>query len=398
MTAEARTSDDRPLIYMDHAATTPMRPEVVAAMRPYLESDFGNPSSLHAAGRRARDAVERARERVAGALGCKPLEVIFTSGGTEADNLALFGPAGARTAAGDGPGHLITSPIEHHAVAYAADRLAREGWEVTRLPVDGHGRVAPEAVEEAVREDTAVVSIILANNEIGTVQPVGEIARRLEGRGIVIHTDAVQAVGKVPCLPRDLGVDLLSISGHKIYGPKGVGCLYVRQGTRMDPVSVGGPHEFGRRAGTENVPGIVGFAVALELAVGDLEAHTAHCEGLRRRLLEGITGAIDGVTVHGHPEERHPGILSVGFEGVASEALVVHLDEAGVAVSSGSACTEEILAPSHVLLALGLPPEKAAAGVRFSLGRSNREAQIDVVLDLLTRLVPELRGGMSPPG
>lgn len=378
-------------IYMDHAATTPVRPEVCEAMLPYLQEEYGNPSSHHRAGRRARDAIERSRERVAAALGAHPQEIIFTSGGTEADNLAVIGAV--RGLARQGRSHLVTSSIEHHAVVAAAERVREEGGAVTVVPVDAKGRFDPAAVVGAVTPETGLVSLMLANNETGTLQPVRETVRALEGEPPLFHTDAVQAIGKVPVLLSELAVDLLSVSSHKIQGPKGAGALYVRKGTPLSPLLVGGPHEFGHRAGTENVPGIVGFSVALELAVREVGQVSRRLASLRDRLEVGLFGRIPDVTLTGHPQERLPNILNLRIHRVPAEALVVRLDEEGVAISAGSACTEETLEASHVLLALGLTAAEAGSAVRFSLGAGTSEGDVDRVIDLVVGIVGAIRAG-----
>ncbi|MCZ6689866.1 MAG: cysteine desulfurase family protein [Planctomycetota bacterium] len=380
-------------IYMDHAATTPVRAEVVEAMLPYLKGEYGNPSSLHGAGRRARDAVERAREKVAASIGAAPQEIVFTSGGTESDNLGVIGAMQAMEK--KGRNHLITSAIEHHAVSHSASLLRQRGFDVTIVKVGEGGQIDPRRVEESLRSETGVVSVMMANNETGTIQPIAQVAKFLEGRETLFHTDAVQAVGKVPVDVSALGVDMLSISSHKLHGPKGVGALYMKKGSLLAPLLVGGPHEFGRRAGTENVPGIVGFALALDLATRELDTMSRKVAGLRDRLQERISERIEGVALTGDPEERLPSILNIRFRGVPAEALVVRLDEEGVAISSGSACTAETLEPSPILLALGLDRQEAGTAVRFSVGRDNTEAEVDRVTDLLVHIVSELRSARS---
>jgi cysteine desulfurase len=381
---------------MDHAATTPMRREVVAAMRPYQEGRFGNPSSLHRWGREARDAVERARDLVASALGAHPREIVFTGGGTEADNLAVLGAA--RAMATRGKRHCITSAVEHHAVDHAFHRLEEEGFRVQRVPVDRHGQVDPDEMIRAVGEETGLVSLILANNEVGTVQPVAEVGRALAGESVLLHTDAIQAVGRIPVDPGELRADLVAVSSHKIHGPGGVGALVVRRGVSLAPLVLGGPQEMGRRAGTENVAGIVGFSVALDLAIREQDAMSSRIGRLRDRLQAGVLSRIQGVVVHGDPARGHPGILNLRFDGVPAEALVMALDEVGVAVSSGSACTEETLEPSHVLLAMGVPMEAASSGVRFSLGAGNTDADVDQVIEVVLGAVSTLRRAGSGPG
>jgi cysteine desulfurase len=375
------------MIYLDHAATTPVDDAVLEAMRPYFQTAYGNPSSLYRLGRQARQALDEARERAAEFLGCRPAEIIFTSGGSESDNLAVKGAAYARRQHGR---HLVTSAIEHHAVLRAVEQLEEEGFEVTYLPVDEFGRVAPEALAEALREDTLLVSIMHANNEIGTLQPIAECAARARARGIPFHTDAVQTAGLRPLRVDNLGVDLLSLSAHKIYGPKGVGLLYVRSGTRLRPQIVGGGHERQRRAGTENVAGIVGLAAALDLCARHGAEWAAHTEALRGRLERGLRAACPQARLNGHPTERLPHLLNLCWPGVEGEDLLLLLDSRGIAASSGSACTSGALDPSHVLLALGRSRELARGSLRFSLGRGNTDAEIDTVLEELPPLVRRL--------
>ncbi|HVA37167.1 MAG TPA: aminotransferase class V-fold PLP-dependent enzyme [Candidatus Dormibacteraeota bacterium] len=380
-------------IYLDNAATTPVRPEVVEAMLPYFTSVGYNPSSLHAEGQAARAALDAARERVAALLGAHPKEIVFTGGGSEADTLAIHGAARAAARAGR-RGRLVTSAIEHHAVLHALDALEREGFEALRLPVDGEGFVDPEAFARAVESPTTLASIMLANNEIGTVEPVAGLAAAARERGAVFHTDAVQAAGQVALDVRTLGVDLLSISAHKFNGPKGVGALFVRRGLPLDPIVYGGGQEHGARAGTENVAGIVGLARALELAVGDLAERAARTAALRDRLARGIL-AIPDTRLLGPPggEGRLPNNLSVAFAGVSGEALLIRLDLEGVAVSTGSACASGIPEPSHVVWAIGLEPGYAGGVVRFSLGRETSSEEVDRVAALVAGVVEEMRAG-----
>ena len=372
------------MIYLDHNATTPMRPEVREAMWPHLGEEFGNPSSRHGPGRRAREAVEGARGQIAGLLDCDPREVHFTSGGTEADNWALRG-----TAALSG-GRVVVSAVEHHAVLHAAEELARSGREVVFVPVDGAGRVDPQRVLEAA-EGAAVVSLILANNETGTIQPVSEIGAVLRDRPVSFHVDAVQAFGKIPARVDDLHADLVSLSAHKINGPKGVGALYVRQGTALAPWQVGGGHEGGMRAGTENVAAIVGFGAAAAIRRQEMEEQGRRQGRLRERLESGLRERIEEVAVHGDPVRRLSNTLNLSFRGVEAEAVLVGLDLEGICASSGSACTEGAAEPSHVLLAMGVEPRLAAGAVRFSLGWGNDGAEIDRVLDVLPGIVARLR-------
>jgi cysteine desulfurase len=375
-------------IYMDHNATTPPREEVLEAMLPYLREEYGNPSSLHSFGIQARRAIERAREQMATALGARPREIIFTGCGTESDNQAIKGVAFANRHKGD---HIITTRIEHKAVLQTCEYLEKHGFRATYLPVDEYGVVSPDDVSQAITDQTILVSVMFANNEVGTIQPIADIARVCRKRGVPIHTDAVQAVGKLPIDVKALGIDLLSLSAHKFYGPKGVGALYVRQGMRVDPLLHGGHQERGLRAATENVAGIVGAAMALELRLGEMEAEAQRLTALRERLYSGLVSQIDHVYLNGHPTERLPGTLSLCFDYIEGEAIIMGLDLEGVAVSSGSACTSASLEPSHVLLAMGVHPGVAQGSIRFSLGRANTEADVDVVLQKLPPIVERLR-------
>ncbi|MCX5800317.1 MAG: cysteine desulfurase NifS [Candidatus Eisenbacteria bacterium] len=379
-------------VYLDHNATTPVRPEVIEAMLPFMSERFGNPSSVHSFGQDAREVMERARETVAGALGARKDEIVFTSGGTESDNLAITGTVGALCKKGK---HIVTSKIEHHAVLATCEHLASIGFETTEVPCDKYGIIDPEDVRRSIRTDTILVTIMHANNEVGTVQPVEQIAEIVRGKGIVFHSDAVQSLGKVNLDTSKLAANLLSVSSHKIYGPKGVGALYVRRGTPLSATTFGGHHEKRRRAGTENVPGIVGFAKAVELASRDIEPRNTKMLSLRNRLEDGIMSTIANVRLNGHPTKRLPNTLNVSFEFVEGESLVLSLDMEGIAVSSGSACTSGSLEPSHVLLAMGVPPDVAQGSVRFSLGQDNIEADIDYVLEILPRIVERLRS-ISP--
>jgi len=382
-------------IYLDHNATTPVDPAVLEAMLPYLRDAYGNASSVHELGRAAREAVEKARAQVARLLGAEPREIVFTSGGTEADNQAIRGVLElARTPEGR-PGHVVTSAIEHPAVLNTCQYVAKRGHAATYLAVDTTGRVKLAEVAPAFTPETVLVSVMLANNEIGTLQPVREVARLAHEKGIPVHTDAVQALGRVPVDVDDLGVDLLTISSHKIYGPKGTGALYVRRGTRIAPLLHGGHHENRRRAGTENVPGIVGFGRACELAGERLAEVAAHEARLRDRLQQGILARVPHVQVNGHLTERLPNTLNVGFMFVEGEGLLMNLDLEGIAVSTGSACSSGDLKPSHVLLALGLDHAAAHGTLRFSLGRSNTEVEIDATIDAVARVVERVRA-MSP--
>jgi cysteine desulfurase len=376
-------------VYLDHNASTPVHPEVVAAMLPYLTEAYGNPSSVHALGRSAREAVDTARERVARFLRVAPEEIVFTSGGTESDNLAVKGLALAR-----GRGHLITSQIEHHAVLRTCQWLETRGFEVTYLPVDQYGMVDPEDVRRAIRPDTVAITIMHANSEVGTIQPLAAIGAIARQHGVPLHSDAVQTFGKIPLDVEAAGVDALSFSSHKIYGPKGVAGLWIRRGTKMVAAQHGGDHERRRRAGTENVPGIVGFGKAVEVRAGEMEAEAGRVRGLRERLWDAIRARLDQVRLNGHPTERLPGTANVVFRRVESEAIVLGLDLKGVAASAGSACTAGHVEPSHVLVAMGVPVDWAMGAVRFSLGRSTTAGDIAYVVDCVEPIVRKLRQAM----
>lgn len=375
-------------INLDHSATTPVRKEVGEAMAPFFADVFGNPSSLHSAGQGARRAIEASRKKVAGILGVKADEIIFTSGGTESDNLAIKGVADAARSKGR---HIITSAIEHSAVLNCCRHLEQRGYEVTYLPVDERAVVDPEAVAAAIRPDTVLISIMLANNEVGTIQPIGDIGKQIEKENIPLHTDAVQAAGKIPLLPDALNVDLLSISGHKIYGPKGVGLLYIRQGTPIGPMMHGGGHEMGFRPGTENVAGIVGLARALELAEAEREAFCRKISRLRQLLKKGVAETIADVRINEHPEQHLPNILNISFGSVDGESLLLILDGKGIWVSTGAACASGSSDLSHVLKAMKVPERLARGSIRFSLGRQNTEADIRQVLGTLQHVVSVLR-------
>jgi len=383
-----------PSIYLDHAATTPVAPEVLEAMMPYFQEFWGNPSSIHSFGRQAHEGVARGRESLAKLLNCAPQEIYFTSGGTEADNMAIFGAALAREDKGK---HLITSPIEHHAVSHSLDELQKRGWEVTVLPVDGAGLVDPADVRNAIRPDTTLVTIMHANNEVGVVQPIAEIGAICRAAKVWLHTDAVQSVGHIPTQVDELHVDMLSLSGHKLYGPKGVGALYIRRGVRIKPLMYGGSHERSMRAGTENVPGIVGLGRAAELAMAEMTTEATRQAGLRDMLLDGILARIPESFVTGHRDHRLPNIASVYIKYVEGEAQLLRLDAVGIAASSGSACTSGSLDPSHVLLAMGIPVAFAHGSLRFSLGRGTTEAHVQYVLEQLPPIIELLRA-MSPFG
>jgi cysteine desulfurase len=374
-------------IYLDYAATTPVDPRVLAAMRPYFDEQFGNAGSVHTFGQAARAAVDDARAAVARLVGAEPREIVFTSGATEANNAAIFGAVFARGQTG---GHVVTAAAEHHAVLEPCRWLEGRGVALTILPVDGRGAVDPDAVRRALRSDTALISIMHGNNEIGTLGPVAEIGAIARERGVLFHTDATQSAGVVPIDVRALGVDLLSMSAHKRYGPKGIGALYIRQGVRLEPMLHGGSQERGRRGGTENVPAIVGFGAAARLAVESMPGEPARIASLRDRLIAGVR-VIDGAHLNGDPGRRLPGIVSVSFEDADSESLLLALDLEGVAASSGSACTSGSLEPSHVITALGLPPRLAAGTLRFSLGRWTTAEEVDRVVQVLPQIVASVR-------
>ena len=380
------------LIYLDHAATTPIHPDVVAAMQPYLTTQYGNPSSVHSLGRSALAALDDARRAVAEALGATPREIVFTAGGSESDNLALRGAAFAARERSRGA-HLITTAIEHHAVLHTVEQLGRHfGFDLTILPVDEYGRVTPTQVEAALRPDTVLVSVMLANNEIGTLQPVADIARLVRRHGALMHTDAVQGGGILDINVDRLGVDLLTLAAHKFHGPKGVGILYVRQGTPLLPEITGGSQERNRRAGTENITAIVGAATALTWAQANRAAHAAHMTRLRDRLIAGILAAVPDTALTGHPTQRLPGLASFAIAGLSgAEELLLGLDLAGICASSGSACTSASLEPSYVLRACGLPSALAVGSLRLSLGYENTDADVDHVLATLPPLVERLR-------
>ena len=384
---------EKRFVYMDHAATTFTQPEVVEAMLPFLKERFGNPSSLYSIGREGKEAVETAREQLAKALGADPEEIYFTSGGTESDNWAIKGTAFARRKKGK---HIITTPIEHHAVLYPCEYLETQGFDVTYLPVDRYGLVDPAELEAAIREDTILISVMYANNEIGTIEPIpeiGEIAREYE---IPFHTDAVQVIGKIPLEmgKKDRNVDMLSLSSHKFYGPKGIGALYLREGIETDNYMHGGGQERKKRAGTENVAGIVGLGKAIELATAKLEEHNWKMRKMRDRLLAGVL-EIPNCRLNGHPEKRLPDNLNFSFEYIEGESLLLMLDEMGICSSTGSACSSGSLDPSHVLRAIGVPLEIAQGSLRLTLGDENSEEDIDYVLEVLPEIVEKLRA-MSP--
>lgn len=379
--------DDDP-IYLDHAATTPVDPRVLDAMLPYFGEQFGNASALYAAARQSRQALDAARAAIAEALHARPTEILCTSGGTESDNAAIKGVVWAAPRQG---GHIVTTAIEHHAVLDTCHWLERFGIETTYLPVDGYGHVDPAAVEAAIRPATLLISVMHANNEIGTLQPLAAIGRVARAHGIPFHTDAVQSAGHVPLDVEALGVDLLSLSAHKFYGPKGVGALYVRRGTPWRPIQQGGGQERGRRGGTENVAGIVGMARALEVAVSMQDREAERLAALRDALIAGLLERVPGCRLNGHPAQRLPNNCNISFEGVDGESILLSLDRQGIAASSGSACTAGSIDPSHVLLALGLPNEQALGALRLTLGRHTTQTQIDRVLAVVPGIIERLR-------
>lgn len=375
-------------IYLDNAATTAVAPEVLEAMLPYFTEVYGNPSSIHATGRTAHKAVDQARRQVAAAIGAQPQEIYFTAGGSESDNWAIKGTALAQQRKGN---HIITSAIEHHAVLHTCAWLEKHGFEVTYLPVDEFGRVNPEDVEKAITDKTILISIMTANNEIGTIQPIREIGAIARAHKILFHTDAVQAVGAIPVNVDEMNVDMLSMSGHKFHGPKGIGALYIRKGVRIDTLIHGGAQERGLRAGTENLPGIVGIGRAIELATANLAENARRITALRDKLMDGILERIPDARINGHRTQRLPNNCNVSIRYIEGEAMLLRLDLAGIAASSGSACTSGSLDPSHVLLAIGLPHEIAHGSLRLTLGADTTEKDIDAVLDTLPGIVSDLR-------
>ena len=382
-------------IYLDHNATTPVHPVVADTMAAALREEFGNPSSVHYFGQRAKAAVDQARSAVAALVGADPSELVFTSGGTESDNFAIRGTAEAieRTPRR----HLVASAIEHEAVLNTLKALARHGWDTALLPVGATGIVSPDDLLRTLRDDTALVSVMHANNEIGTVQPIAEIARIAHGRGALVHTDAVQSAGKIPIDVKALGVDLLSISAHKFYGPKGVGALWIRRGLRILPILTGGKHERNRRAGTENVAGIVGMGVAAEIARAKMADEGVRVAALRERLEAGILRAVPGTAVNGAKMPRVPNTTNISFDRVEAESLLIGLDLDGIAVSTGSACSSGTLEPSHVLKAMGFPPHRTQNSIRFSLGASSTDAEVDRVIAVLPGIVEKLRNLTRTP-
>ena len=381
-------------VYLDHAGTTPLDSKVLEAMVPYFTQHFGNPSSLHSVGQEARYALDEARERVAGVLNCRPREIVFTAGGTESDNAAIHGVATALHETGN---HIVTSSVEHHAVLHACQYLESQGFEVTYLSVDADGMVQPEAVYNAINERTTLVTIMYGNNEVGTINPISEIAksvnRRAEelSRTIVFHTDAVQAAGYLSLDVAELGVDLLSLSGHKFHGPKGTGVLYMKRGSPYLPLIHGGGQERDRRSGTENIPGIIGLSLALEAADTVREETSQRCAALRDRIIDSVLQQIPGSRLNGHATQRLPNNANFSFTGVEGEPILLGLDMARIAASSGSACSSGSLEPSHVLLALGQSAEIARGSLRLTLGRDNTEDEVEYLLGVLVDLVQRLR-------
>ena len=379
-------------IYMDNAATTRLKKEVLDEMLPYLTEDYGNPSSVYSLGSKSKRAVEDAREKVAKVIGANKREIFFTGGGSEADNWAIKGIAYANSSKGN---HIITTKIEHHAILHACEYLEKKGFDVTYLDVDEFGLVDLNQLKESITDETILISIMYANNEIGTIQPIKEIGEIAKENKIYFHTDAVQAMGNTEIDVNELNIDLLSMSAHKIYGPKGVGALYVRQGVKIDPLIIGGGQERNRRAGTENVPGLVGFGKAIELAYENMEEHNSKLTKLRDSLIRKIMDNISYTRLNGHPTKRLPGNVNICFEFIEGESLLLSLDMVGIAGSSGSACTSGSLDPSHVLLAIGLEHEIAHGSLRLSLGDFNNEEELDYVVDNLKVIVQRLRD-MSP--
>jgi len=379
-------------VYLDYAATTPTDPEVIKAMQPFLFDKFGNPSSIHSFGQEAKKALEDSREAVALFLGADASEIVFTSGGTESNNFAIFGTAFALEKKGN---HIVTSAIEHHAVSEPGKFLEKKGFQVTSVGVDKNGLVSPEDIKKAITDKTILISVMHANNEIGTIQPIAQIGKIAKEKGIALHTDAVQSVGHIPVNVNELNVDLLSLSAHKFYGPKGVGALYIRKGIRINRLLHGGDQEKGRRASTSNVSGIVGMAKAIELCKEKLDEEAKFQSGLRDTLIKGLTAKIERVYLNGHSKLRLPNNINMSFEYIEGESMLLNLDMLGVAASTGSACTSSSLEPSHVLLAIGRPHDLAHGSLRFSLGRWTKKSDIDYLIEVLPAIVDKLRQ-MSP--
>lgn len=375
-------------VYLDYSATTPVKEEVLKEMIPYFTENFGNPSSLYTSGLKSKDAIDKAREQVASLINAKPKEIYFTSGGTEADNWAVLGTADLLKEKGN---HIITSKIEHHAILHSCEYLEKHGYEVTYLNVDSEGRISPEDLDAAITDKTILISLMLVNNEVGTIQPVREFAGIARKHNVLIHCDGVQGLGNVPIDVKALGVDMLSMSAHKIYGPKGQGALYIKQGIRIPNFSHGGAQEMGRRAGTENLPGIVGFGKAAELAHLNFDKHVKHSKEVRDYLIDSVLKEIPEVTINGSRKYRHPGNANFTFEYIEGESLLILLDFAGISVSTGSACSSKSLKPSHVLDAMGIPWEKIHGTLRFTVGDFTTKEDIDYVVDQLKTIVKRLR-------
>lgn len=379
-------------LYFDNAATTPVREEVLQEILPYFREYYGNASSVYAIAKESKKALEKARAQVAAAINAQPEEIYFTAGGSESDNTALRGVAEAYASKGN---HIITTKIEHHAILHTAEYLEKHGAEVTYLNVDEYGKISMEELEKAIRPETVLISVMFANNEIGTIQPIKEIGEIARKHGVLFHTDAVQAVGHVPIDVEKMHIDLLSMSGHKLGAPKGIGALYIREGVKVEPLIFGGAQEKKQRAGTENISGIVGIGKAAELAVAEMEATTAKLVALRDKLIKGILENIPYSRLNGHPTDRLPGNCNISFSYIEGESLLLLLDALGIAASSGSACTSGSLDPSHVLMAIGLPHETAHGSLRLTMDRDNTEEEVDFILEKLPGIVQRLRD-MSP--
>ncbi len=380
------------IIYFDNAATTPVRKEVLEEALPYFSEHYGNASSVYSIARESKKAIDKARTQVANAIGAEPAEIFFTAGGTESDNWALKGIADSMSSKGK---HIITSVIEHHAILHTCEYLEAKGFEVTYLPVDEYGKIRIEDLKNAIRPDTILISIMFANNEIGTIEPIAEIGKIARENGIYFHTDAVQAVGHVKIDVKEMNIDMLSLSGHKLGAPKGIGALYIRKGVKLKSFIHGGAQERGRRAGTENVPGIVGLGKAVEMAVAEMDEVTPRLIKMRDKLIKELTEKIGHTRLNGHPVDRLPGNVNLSFEFIEGESMLLFLDMNGICASSGSACTSGSLDPSHVLLSIGLPHEKAHGSLRLSLGHMNTEEEVDYIIEKLPPIVQRLRE-MSP--
>ncbi|MFO7619395.1 MAG: IscS subfamily cysteine desulfurase [Thermoplasmata archaeon] len=381
-------------IYMDHSGTTPLDPQVLEAMMPFLTKNFANPSSIYTEAREVRAALDGAREQVARAINADAGDITFTSGGTESDNLAIKGVALGKK---ERAGHIITTTIEHHAVTHTVDHLGEMGFDISFLPVNKFGQVELDTLEKEIRKDTFLISVVYGNNEIGTVQDMKDIVKLAHKHNVLVHTDAVQAVAKIPIDVKDLDVDLLSLSGHKIYGPKGVGALYARKGLRLAPVQHGGGHEKNLRSGTENVPGIIGLGKAMELGKAGLATHIPRVKAMRDRLVKGILAELEESYLNGHPEKRLPHNAHFRFSYIEGEALLLNLDMMGIIASTGSACSSKSLKASHVLLAIGLTPEQAHGSLRLTLGKGNTDEEVDTAIESVPKVVKKLRA-MSPLG